>query len=199
MRYNDVPHSADTATTFPLTPDADELPAADGQVIERCDIRSPASDAPHALLTVTALLRTRPRLAEALRAHYAMQFVPAWEDLPDASAQTQPDIVLVDMDRLVTFADGHAGSERPCAISGQRLITLLGRQLDAQCAHPAALIVLTALDYAELEDLAPDIHALLTPDTAPREMIAQMDAALARRVRRHTTADTTVRAHMRLH
>lgn len=198
MRYNDVPHDNDAPQTFPQAPDAAEMPRTDGQVI---DIRLPAlaPDRPHTLLTAAALLRTRPRLAGTLRAYYAVQFAPTWEELPDAIAQMPPDLVLLDMDRLVTFVDGDGGSEQPCAISGRRLVKLLAHQLDAQRAHPAALIVLTALDYAELEDLAPDISALLTPDTAPREVIASMDAVLARRVRRHVTADATTHAPTRLH
>ncbi|MEO7003746.1 MAG: hypothetical protein ABI068_18090 [Ktedonobacterales bacterium] len=175
-------------------------------------MRSQAPTPARTLLTAASVLRTRPQLAAALRVHYAMQIVRAWEDLLNAIEQVQPDLVLVDMDRLVTVRDDSADvadhtsvadvadSVRPCPFSGLRLVKLLARQLGEQATQRPqanALIVLTALDYAELEELAPDIHAIIAPDMPPLRVIAQMDATLTRRAHSHSA--TEVHTNTRLH
>src|SRR5947209_697181 len=63
-------------------------------------------------------------------------------------------------------------------VSGFRLLELLWR---AVRARPAALVVLTALDYAEIDDvLCRRVDALLNRSITTAQVLARLDAALAR-------------------
>ncbi len=125
------------------------------------------------VLTVQSLLRTRAELATALRnAQFDVRCVAAWDRLPEAAERINADIVLVDMDVVDREA---ADSGR---LSGHRLVTLLARLL---ARRPTALVVMTRLDFAEIEDLArAGIHALISPQTGPRRLVQYIQAAMER-------------------
>ncbi len=125
------------------------------------------------VLTVQSLLRTRVELATALRnAQFDVRCVAAWDRLPEAVERIAADIVLVDMDVVDREA---ADSGR---LSGHRLVTLLTRLL---ARRPTALVVMTRLDFAEVEDLArAGIHALISPQTGTRRLVQYIQAALER-------------------
>lgn len=125
------------------------------------------------VLTVQSLLRTRAELATALRnAHFEVRCVAAWDRLPEAAERINADIVLVDMDVVDREA---ADSGR---LSGHRLVMLLARLL---ARRPTALVVMTRLDFAEIEDLArAGIHALISPQTGPRRLVQYIQAAMER-------------------
>lgn len=125
------------------------------------------------VLTVQSLLRSRMEVATALRnAQFEIRSVAAWDRLPEAVERVQADIVLVDMD-VVERETAQSGR-----LSGHRLVTLLARQLTRR---PTALVVMTHLDFAEIEDLArAGISALIPPQAGARRLVQLIQAALER-------------------
>jgi hypothetical protein len=96
--------------------------------------------------------------------------VAAWNSLPEAIDRIQADIVLVGMDAADQVCDGMQN------LSGHRLVTLLARQLRKR---PIALVVMTCLDFAEIEDLARSgIHAIVSPRVTAHALIEQLRFAL---------------------
>lgn len=130
------------------------------------------------VLTVHSLLRTRTELATALRnAQFEVRCVAAWDRLLEAAERITADIVLVDMDVVEKEA---AASGR---LSGHRLVTLLARLL---ARRPTALVVMTRLDFAEIEDLArAGVHALISPQTGTRRLVQSLQTAMERVRERH--------------
>ena len=130
------------------------------------------------VLTVRSLLRTRMDVATALRsAQFEIRCVAAWDRLPEAVERIQADIVLVDMD-VVEQETAESGR-----LSGHRLVTLLARVV---ARRPTALVVITRLDFAEIEDLArAGISALIPPQAGARRLVQLIQAAMERARERH--------------
>lgn len=125
------------------------------------------------VLTVQSLLRTRLDVATALHnAEFEIRCVVAWDRLPEAVERIQADIVLVDMDVVEQEAAQNG------RLSGYRLVTLLARLL---VRRPIALVVMTRLDFAEIEDLArAGISALIPPQAGARRLVQVIQAAMVR-------------------
>jgi transposase len=134
--------------------------------------RSCAEAAAPVVLTANSLLRTRADLAQELHnAQLDLRFVADWDRMPEAVERIAADIVLVDMDAA------EAASRDARGFSAHRLVSMLARQL---AARATALVVITRLDYAEIEDLArAGITALIPPRLAPRALVEHLYAALA--------------------
>ncbi len=130
------------------------------------------------VLTAQPLLRARPELDAALRAaRLNLRAVASWERLPDGIERIAAALVLVDLDAADRASVGGA------ALSGHRIVSLLARRL---AGRGVALVVLTRLDFAEIEDLARAGVTALVPSVATTKvLVAHLRAALARRVREH--------------
>jgi transposase len=125
------------------------------------------------VLTARSWLRARADLAHALRnAQFDLRFVADWDRMPEAVERIAADIVLVDLDAA------EATSRTTRGPSGYRLVSVLARQIAGQAT---ALVVMTGLDFVEIEELArAGITALVSPRLAPKALAAQLYAALAR-------------------
>jgi DNA-binding response OmpR family regulator len=148
----------------------------DGPASRRAPTR-PRPRAPVAtVLTARPLAAAWPALTAALHAaHYGLRTVPSWPHLLDAVEAHPVDAVLVDLDALEDGAEA-VGPVR--AMSGHRLVALLARR--ARDRH-FALIVRTARDYGELEDLVRQgVDALVAPEAAGEPLLAQIQGALRR-------------------
>ncbi|MGO8951257.1 MAG: transposase [Ktedonobacterales bacterium] len=123
------------------------------------------------VLTAQTLLRSRGDIAAGLRQEsYDLRHVATWNRLPEAIDRVQADVVLVDMDAVDLMCDGAQ------SMSGHRLVTLLARQL---AQRPIALVVMTRLDFSEIEDLArAGVHAVVSPSTSAQSLIEQVRVAL---------------------
>ena len=133
------------------------------------------SRGPHAIiLTALPLIISRPTLGESLRAARCdLRVMPRWEELLEAIEHHPPDAVLVDLDEMDRRRQDHL-----FGMSGHRLVSLLAR-LSAQ--HRYALLVQTALDFAEIQDLVRlGAHALIHPALADDQVSSHIHAALAR-------------------
>jgi len=132
-------------------------------------------------LTARVFARKHPDFASELRAAgIDLRFVPSWDALLGPRRQVA-DVILVDYDEAGRSSDG-----APMTLSGHRLVTLLARHL---ARERTALIVLTDLDYAELEDLAQaGVHAFLSTHQAVAVHVADVLAAIKRRQLRRTSA-----------
>lgn len=132
-------------------------------------------------LTARALVRAHSALASGLRAAgFDLRVARSWDALL-AVRNPIPAIILVDYDDAGQSHDG-AGM----TISGHRLVTLLARQV---AREQTALIVLTNLDYAEVEDLAhAGVHAFVSPRQAVSLCLDDMLAACKRQQTRRTAA-----------
>src|SRR5262249_53129198 len=87
------------------------------------------------------------------------------------------DAVLIDMDAVELSC-----RNKHLTISGHRFVSLLAKHF---ASKPTALIVLTSLDFAEIEDLArAGVHAFLAPDATPQHCAEHIRAAIER-VRAH--------------
>jgi hypothetical protein len=125
-------------------------------------------------LTTRAFARKHAALARALHAAgYRLRAVRNWDALLEVPAPA-PDVILVDYDEIGHTSDGVAAP-----VSAHRLVTLLARQLATQ---PTALIVMSNLDFAEVEDLAhAGVHALLSPHQPTSVCLDDIRAAVKRR------------------
>jgi transposase/DNA-binding NarL/FixJ family response regulator len=130
-------------------------------------------DAAPVVLTAQPLLRQRDDVATGLRnARYDVRSAATWDRLPEDVERIAADVVLVDMDAAGESADGLSH------LSGHRLIELLAHQMRG---HPVALVVMTALDFEEIQDLVrAGIHALVPPKISPKALIREIQAALDR-------------------
>ncbi|GAC1457837.1 MAG: hypothetical protein PVSMB4_17590 [Ktedonobacterales bacterium] len=160
------PAPAGTSHLTPLAaPDSGVLPAPR---------RTTPNASPKVVLTARSWLVARPDASQALRAgRYRVRTAPAWDQLLDSLDECAADIVIVDLDDANRGHGGHL-----FAMSGYRLVALLGRL--ATVRH-FALIVQTALDYAEIEDLARHgTHALVSPETSGDNLLSAIQAATKR-------------------
>ncbi len=126
------------------------------------------------VLTARGFSSHRDTLARGLRkAGINLQTTSSWERLLALPDDEAFDAVLVDLD-----AAEHAHRSKRSAISGHRLISLLARHL---ASKPTALVVITSLDFAEVDDLARcGVHAFLTPDMPPGSCAEHLRAAVER-------------------
>ena len=129
------------------------------------------------LLTAQPVLRSRLDLASHLRAvPFDLRLVAQWDRLPEGVERIAATVVLVDMDDANRSSDGVAN------MSGHRLIKLLKRRL---AGRPTALIVITHLDFAEIQDLARvGIHAIVRPEITTKALVREICAVVAR-MRQH--------------
>ncbi len=133
------------------------------------------------LLTLRSTARTQEDLLTTLADHaFDAQPLERWEHLLEACERFRNDLgnpggaVLVDLDEAEC-----SPSLQSLGISAHRLTRLLAREL----RHlRLALIVVTARDYAEIEDLVrAGVHAVLHPRTDPEWRAEQVRQAVARR------------------
>jgi transposase/DNA-binding NarL/FixJ family response regulator len=142
----------------------------------------PATSAPNpvspVLLTAQTLLRGRRDIATSLRQErYDLRYVATWSRLPEAVDRIQADVVLVDIDAADLLYDGVQN------LSGYRLVTLLARQL---ARRPVAIVVMTKLDFAEIEELGRSgVHAIVSPEIGGRALVDQLRIALDKAHGRH--------------
>jgi len=131
------------------------------------------------LITTHTLLRTHPGLFAGLDdSSFRVCAVARWDRLLKACDGLDSGVVLVDLDA----AEGSHAVQR-LGLSGHRLVTLLARQF---AERPVALVVLTRLDYAEIEDLMREgVHALLHPGRESAWLLDEIRAAHARRQAQH--------------
>lgn len=165
--------------------------------------RGAANDQPSAtparasLITTRTLLRTHPGLFSDLSdSMFELRAAARWEQFLKACDDFDSGVALVDLDA----AEGSQAVRR-LGLSGHRLVTLLARQF---AEKPITLVVLTTLDYAEIEDLMREgVHALLHPNRESAWCIEEIRAAHERRqaqqtqARRNSTLSTATRAPIR--
>ena len=125
------------------------------------------------LLTAQPLLRGREDLAAHLRAvPFELRVVAQWDRLPEGIERIVADAVLLDLDAANMSSDGIR------SMSGHRLMKLMKRGL---AQRPTAFIVITRLDFSEIEYLVrPSIHALVKPEISTKALVRQICAAVAR-------------------
>ena len=125
------------------------------------------------VLTARGFSSAHKGVAQALRkAGITLRTAPSWERLLLIPDDELFDAVLIDLDAAERDAQG-----KRQAISGHRLVALLARQV---AAKPTALVVMTHLDYAEVEELARGVHVLLHPDTTPHDCAEHIRARVER-------------------
>lgn len=125
------------------------------------------------LLIVMPARAGRTEFSERLsEAGYAVAITEVACEALDYAEQAPLDGIVLDLDALYEVGAGQA------MLSGFRLLELLWR---AVRARPTALVVLTALDYAELDDvLRRRVDALLDRSSTPAQILARLEAALAK-------------------
>lgn len=138
---------------------------------------SSSSSSAHTILTAAALRRDHPALVAALEeAGASFSWVTQWAHLLHAEDLPASTIVLVDLD-----AANHAAADALAVPSGYRLTKLLARASRAT----SALVVLTYLDYVEIEDLVQaGVRALVDPRLGAGECAARILATAAPRTPR---------------
>lgn len=127
------------------------------------------------VLTARTFLRGRSDITARLsHENFDLRYV---DQLPEAVDRIPADVVLVDIDAADLLYDGLQN------LSGYRLVTLLLRQL----AHrPIAVVVMTARDFAEIDELArAGVHAILSPAINSHAFVEQVRSALNHARRRH--------------
>jgi CheY-like chemotaxis protein len=100
--------------------------------------------------------------------------------------QTPPDIILIDLDEMYEITQA-------IKVSGFRVLHLLGRLRNG---HPMAMVVMTRLDFAEMEGLIRRASAdeLIAKPVEPAQLLQRLQGALARvraRYQSHRADDTT--------
>jgi transposase len=132
-----------------------------------------ASPVSPVLLTAHTLLRGRGEIAARLRQEsFDLRYVTNWSRLLEAVDRVQADVVLVDIDAADLLYDGVEN------LSGYRLVTLLARQL---ARRPVAIVVMTKLDFAEIEELGRSgVHAIVSPEIEGPALVEQLRIALGK-------------------
>ena len=133
------------------------------------------------VLTAQPLLRSRQDVAAALRAaDFDIRHVATWDRLPEGAERITADVALIDLD-AVDQACQDGGK-----LSGHRLVTLLTRLLKTRST---AIVILTSLDYAEIEDLArAGIHALAVHTIPAKTLVKHVHVAIEQARKRHADA-----------
>lgn len=128
-------------------------------------------------MTATALRRDHPALVAKLTDAGATFFwVTQWAHLLHAEDRPASGIVIIDLD-----AANRAAADALSVPSGYRLTKLLARATRAT----GALVVLTHLDYVEIEDLVQaGVRALVDPRLPAAECAARILATAAPRTPR---------------
>ncbi|MBF6590365.1 MAG: hypothetical protein IVW57_07515 [Ktedonobacterales bacterium] len=126
------------------------------------------------VLTARPFVRAHSSLAHQLQTTgFELRTVRTWSQLLTLTTPP-PDAILIDYDAVGVGADGARAG-----VSAHRLVTLLARQLSQL---PTALIVLTELDFAEIEDLAHvGVHAFISLSFGATGCVDLIRAALTRR------------------
>jgi DNA-binding NarL/FixJ family response regulator len=126
------------------------------------------------VLTARPLIAARPDIVEALRAvRYSVRTVPSWQRLLDEVEAHPVDAALVDLDAVEQDKCGLR-----LAMSSHRLASLLARRARA---YGFALVLQTALDYIEIEDLVRQgVQALARLDDPSDRLVASIQTAVRR-------------------
>lgn len=126
------------------------------------------------VLTARSWLAARPAVIETLGAgRYLVHTTAAWDQLLDRLDTCQVDVVIVDLDDANRCRRHHLFD-----MSGQRLVALLGR---LAASRHFALVVQTALDFAEIDNLARQgIDTLVSPETPDDRLVHAIQAATNR-------------------
>ncbi len=137
------------------------------------------------LLVIMPAREERTEFSERLsEAGYVVVITEVACEALDYAEQAPVDGIVLDLDAPYAVGTGQA------MISGFRLLELLRR---AARARPAALVVLTALDYAELDDvLHRHVDALLNWSGTLAQVLARLEAALAWISRRRQSDNLTL-------
>jgi two-component system alkaline phosphatase synthesis response regulator PhoP len=94
----------------------------------------------------------------------------------ELAEQTPPDIILLDLDGM--YEIGQAGK-----VSGFRVLHLLGR---LRRGHPLAVVVMTSMDYSEVEGLVrASADDFVNKPIEPARLISRLQGALDRVRARH--------------
>lgn len=111
---------------------------------------------------------------EALRAvRYSVRAAPSWQRLLDEAEAHPVDAALVDLDAVEQDQCGHH-----LTMSSHRLVSLLARRARA---YGFALVLQTALDYIEIEDLVRQgVQALARLDDPADQLVACIQTAVRR-------------------
>lgn len=135
--------------------------------------RSHSSRGP-VIVTASALRRDHPALVAQLEAAgCTFSWVTQWAQLLHAEDVATANILLVDLD-----AANRASANAPVAPSGYRVTKLLARATRTA----GTLVVLTTLDFAEIEDLAhAGVRAFLDPRLNAEECASRILATAAAR------------------
>ena len=126
------------------------------------------------VLTARGFSSTHKGLTQGLRkAGIIVRTASSWERLLLIPDDELFDAVLVDLDAVERDSKGKRQT-----MSSHRLVSLLARQL---ATKPTALVVMTSLDYAEVEELARGgVHVFLTPDLTPNSCAEHIRARVGR-------------------
>jgi DNA-binding NarL/FixJ family response regulator len=137
------------------------------------DVSRPGEQA-DIVLTAAPLLAARPALPDVLRAaRCQVRAADSWSQLLEDADHSTVDVVLVDLDAADRDRRGHF-----LDMSGHRLVTLLARR---SALRHFALMIQTALDFAEVEDLLRlGVHGLVRPDTPDEDLGPHVRAVISR-------------------
>ena len=126
-----------------------------------------------AILAITPRSTDQPAFAHYLEASgYEVYTASTASEAMDQAEQLPLDVIVLDL-------DGYYGTSRDCLmISGFRLLYLLRRLIGER---PIALMVVTELDYAEVEGaVCAHADALVNKPVTPGQLLARLRAALER-------------------
>jgi transposase len=151
------------------------VPSSDLPILPTDPTRPTQPTAVPVVLTACTFFRGRSDIiARLCQENFDLRYA---DQLPEAIDPIRPDVVLVDMDAADFFYDGLQN------LSGYRLVTVLLRQL----AHsPIAVVVMTTLDFAEINELARGgVDAIVSPDISSQDFVEQVRSALHHARRRY--------------
>ncbi len=126
-------------------------------------------------IAVLVVIPTEAASSELLRrldaAGYDVWAASTGRAAMELAEQTPPDIILLDLDEM--YEIGQA-----IKVSGFRVLHLLGRLRNG---HPMALVVMTRLDYSEVEGpIRASADDLVNKPIEPAQLIKRLQGALAR-------------------
>ena len=168
-QQNEILHSAHAVRRAPVSPEAGpRLALPDGALLALRGERS----GPQVVVIMPAREERKEFAARLSASGYVVAIAGTACEALEYAEQELVDGMVLDLDA------SYAAGARQAMISGFRLLELLWR---AARACPVALVVLTVLDYAEIDDAQRRyIDALLNRSLTTAQALARLDAALAR-------------------
>ncbi len=130
-----------------------------------------------AILVVVPKETVPPQLLGRLGASgYDVWAVSTGRAAVELAEQTPPDIILLDLDGMYEITQA-------IKVSGFRLLHLLGRHRND---HPLAMVVMTRLDYTEVEGpIRASADEFVNKPVEPAQLVQRLQGALARVRARH--------------